>query len=110
MLEIPNRSFLFFERLKVIFMFKYKCHNKIQYNWRAYSKKRKINKVHTYGITFNTKFLSPPCANTIGFLLKPNCNVAYYCFNHLYNSYYYKERNNLHTTSIFFYGVLIRKA
>jgi len=57
-------------------MLQNKYHYKINDDWRACGKKRKINKIHPYGIAFDAEFTAPPSTNAIGFLLKPNYNIT----------------------------------
>jgi hypothetical protein len=73
---IPNAPALFgIKRFKIVFVFQYKGHDKINDHRAAERKKRKIDKVHTYRSTPDAKFLSPPFTYAKGFMFKPLYNI-----------------------------------
>ena len=75
-LQIPNAFAPVTFRLKAFLVLKDECHNKINDDRGAESKKRKINKIHTDMSRLNTELLAPPFAHAECLLLKPIYNLT----------------------------------
>ncbi len=76
LINIPDTGSFFRERLKIVFMFQDKSHDKIYNDRASESKKRKIDKIHPHGGGSDAEFFSPPGTNAEGLLLKPLDNTS----------------------------------
>ncbi len=75
-LQIPNSFFRIAFGLEVLFVLKNKCHDEIHDDWRTYSEKREINKIHPDTRWTNAKFAAPPATDAECTLFEPVDNVS----------------------------------
>jgi hypothetical protein len=70
--NIPNAAAFFgIKRFKVVFVFKYKSHDEINYNGASKREKGKIDKVHAYRGGADAELFSPPFTYAKRFVFKP---------------------------------------
>jgi hypothetical protein len=72
-LYVPDAA-SFFSGLEIFFIFKDKCENKINNNWRTNGEKGQVNKIHTYRCRSYTKLFSYPGAHSKCLFFEPGNN------------------------------------